>query len=82
MSETRVRQLLITPEQFAWEQRRDKQVADEIMTGRCPFAALKPSQSMAHCPSGFPGCACADEIMCNPFLEGYSGGYSGNSSGN
>lgn len=52
------------------EEDRDKFVADEIRAGRCPFSSLQPGQSMAHCPSGFPGCACADELMVNPFLSG------------
>lgn len=44
-------------------------IADEIRAGRCPFGRLSEGQSMAHCPSGFPGCACADEWTCNPILS-------------
>lgn len=50
---------------------RDKSVADEIRSGRCPFGRLKPEQTMAHCPLGFPGCGCADEWMVNPYLTPY-----------
>jgi hypothetical protein len=45
---------------------QDKYVADEIKAGRCPFGQLKPGQTMAHCPLGFPGCHCADEYDLNP----------------
>lgn len=48
---------------------RDKFVADEIRAGRCPFGSLKEGQTMAHCPSGFPGCGCADELMLNEYLN-------------
>lgn len=48
---------------------RDKWVADEIRAGRCPFGSLLPGQNIAHCPSGFPGCGCGDELMLNPFLK-------------
>lgn len=51
------------------EEERDKLVADEIRAGRCPFGWLKPEQGIGHCPLGFPGCGCGDEIMLNPFLE-------------
>jgi hypothetical protein len=50
------------------EDERDRQVAEEIKTGKCPFGYLQLEQTMAHCPLGFPGCACADELMCNPYL--------------
>lgn len=50
------------------EEARDKKVADEIRSGRCPFGKLAEGQSIAHCPLGFPGCGCGDEIMLNPFL--------------
>jgi len=29
----------------------------------CPYGALPPGEPMAKCPSGFPGCACADDVM-------------------
>lgn len=48
---------------------RDTYVADEIRAGRCPFGALAEGQTMAHCPSGFPGCGCADERLLNPHLK-------------
>ena len=48
---------------------RDRIVADEIRAGRCPFGMLAKGQAMAQCPSGFPGCGCADEWMVNPLLE-------------
>lgn len=35
----------------------------------CPFGRLEEGQSMAHCPSGFPGCACGDEIQTNKYLQ-------------
>lgn len=51
------------------EDERDRQVADEIRAGRCPFGKLKLGQTIAHCPLGFPGCGCADELMCNEYLD-------------
>ncbi len=48
---------------------RDRMVAGEILAGRCPFGYLKPGQSIAHCPLGFPGCGCADELYANPYLQ-------------
>ena len=48
---------------------RDITIATDILAGRCPFGYLKEGQSMGHCPLGFPGCGCADEIMLNPYLE-------------
>ena len=47
---------------------RDELVAGYIRQGECPFKQLKPGQTIAHCPLGFPGCACADEIETNPYL--------------
>lgn len=29
----------------------------------CPYGNLKEGQSIAHCPLGFPGCACADDLV-------------------
>lgn len=52
----------------AEQEKRDKWVASEIQVGRCPFGSLKPGQTLAHCPGGFPGCACADELELNPYL--------------
>ena len=51
------------------QQERDKTVADAIRKGECPFGMLQPGQTIAHCPSGFPGCGCGDEMMLNPFLK-------------
>jgi hypothetical protein len=51
------------------EQERDLYVANEIKAGRCPFGMLKEGQSIAHCPLGFPGCGCADEMQLNPHFE-------------
>lgn len=48
--------------------RRDKIVADEIRAGHCPFGHLQPGQTIMHCPLGFPGCGCGDELMLNPYL--------------
>lgn len=48
---------------------RDKIVADAIKAGKCPFGYLKEGQSMGHCPLGFPGCGCADELLLNPNLK-------------
>ena len=47
---------------------RDELVAGYIRQGECPFKQLKPGQTIAHCPLGFPGCYCADEIEANPYL--------------
>ena len=44
-------------------------VAEAIKRGECPFGCLKPGQNMSHCELGFPGCACADELMLNPYLQ-------------
>ena len=54
------------------EEARDRKVADAIRAGQCLFGMLKPGQSIAHCPLGFPGCGCGDEIMLNPFLADYA----------
>jgi hypothetical protein len=51
------------------EDERDYFVAKIIRKGKCPFSNLKEGQSMGHCPLGFPGCNCADEIMLNEYLE-------------
>jgi len=48
---------------------RDKTVAAAIVKGECPFGRLKPGQTFAHCPLGFPGCGCADEWNANPHLK-------------
>ena len=53
----------MTPEQ-------EQQVVDDIKAGLCPFGLLKPGQRMGHCPLGFPGCGCADELLNNPALQG------------
>jgi hypothetical protein len=37
-----------------------------IKEGKCPFGQLKEGQTMGHCPAGFPGCACMDELMADP----------------
>jgi len=37
----------------------------EIRAGKCPFGQLKEGQTMGHCPAGFPGCACMDELMAD-----------------
>ena len=50
------------------DEERDKTVADAIRAGHCPFGKLLPGESIAHCPLGFPGCGCGDELMLNPFL--------------
>lgn len=50
------------------EDDRDKIVAEAIRRGECPFGRLRPGQSIAHCPLGFPGCGCGDELMLNPHL--------------
>ena len=50
------------------EDERDKIAADEIKQGKCPFGELAEGQTIAHCPLGFPGCGCGDEIMLNPYL--------------
>lgn len=49
--------------------KRDYMLAQQIKAGKCPFGNLKEGQSIAHCPSGFPGCACADEFECNKYLK-------------
>jgi hypothetical protein len=38
-------------------------LCDRIANGECPFGLLKEGQTMAECPSGFPGCGCMDELM-------------------
>lgn len=48
---------------------RDLLVARAIRDGRCPFDQLPPDTDMSHCPLGFPGCGCADELMLNPHLQ-------------
>lgn len=50
------------------QEERDQLVARYIKAGVCPFDNLRPGESIAHCPLGFPGCGCADELMLNPFL--------------
>ncbi len=52
-------------EQDAW----NKLVADIIKSGKCPFDVLPKGEPMAKCPLGFPGCACAAELMLNPYLQ-------------
>tara|TARA_Y100000310_G_scaffold317145_1_gene369669 strand:+ start:2213 stop:2485 length:273 start_codon:yes stop_codon:yes gene_type:complete len=39
-----------------------------IDNGICPFGAIEPGAPMGTCPSGFPGCACADELLNDPRL--------------
>jgi hypothetical protein len=51
---------------------RNISVADEIKASRCPFGYLKEGQTIGHCPLGFPGCGCADELMLNPFLKEFT----------
>jgi len=51
------------------DEERDKIVACAIESGKCPFGKLKEGQTIAHCPLGFPGCGCADELQLNPFLK-------------
>ena len=29
----------------------------------CPYGMLPPGEPMAKCPSGFPGCGCADDVL-------------------
>lgn len=48
---------------------RDRLVASVIKSGKCPFGMLQEGKPMATCPLGFPGCACADELMLNPYLQ-------------
>jgi hypothetical protein len=55
------------------EDERDKFVADEIKARRCPFGKLQEGQTISHCPSGFPGCGCGDELMLNPYLQAPEG---------
>ena len=50
---------------------RDVFAAVEIRAGRCPFGKIADGQSMAHCPLGFPGCGCWDEVMLNPHLKDF-----------
>lgn len=57
------------PHSIPSKERRDRDVAEAIRRGECPFHQLKPGQTMAHCPLGFPGCGCADELMLNPYLQ-------------
>ena len=67
-SQKQIRDELATkflPDYEAW----DRFIADEIKAGRCPFGNLQPGQTMAHCPLGFPGCSCADELTENPYLQ-------------
>lgn len=51
------------------EEEREVYVAQEIKAGRCPFGYLAEGLTIAHCPLGFPGCACGDELMLNPHLQ-------------
>lgn len=32
----------------------------------CPYGMLPPGEPMAKCPSGFPGCSCADDAVLDP----------------
>lgn len=48
---------------------RDQFVAAEVKAGRCPFGQLKEGEQIPHCPLGFPGCGCGDEMMSNPYLQ-------------
>lgn len=57
------------PHTIPTKDQRDRDVAASIKRGECPFHMLKPGQTMAHCPLGFPGCSCADELMLNPYLR-------------
>lgn len=50
------------------EDENDQLRAMLIRNRLCPFGKLKEGQVMAHCPSGFPGCACGDEIVNNKYL--------------
>lgn len=61
----------MTDADFKNEDERDAYVASEIKAGRCHFGMLQPGQSIAHCPSGFPGCGCGDELLENTYLQGY-----------
>lgn len=51
------------------EDERDRIVADAIKAGKCPFGNLQEGLTMVHCPLGFPGCGCADEMDLNPYLK-------------
>lgn len=50
------------------EDDRDVIVATFIKQGICPWNRIKAGETIAHCPLGFPGCACGDELMANPYL--------------
>lgn len=63
---------LAPPHIIPTQDKRDHDVAEAIKRGECPFHMLKPGQVMAHCPLGFPGCGCADELMLNPYLQDWS----------
>jgi hypothetical protein len=54
---------------MATEDERDQIVAEAIKQGKCPFGYLKEGQTIVHCPLGFPGCGCADEIQLNEHLK-------------
>jgi len=56
------------------EDARDRIVAKVIRRGECPFGQLKPGQTIGHCPLGFPGCGCADELELNPYLQDLNSG--------
>jgi len=51
------------------DEERDTIVAEAIKSGKCPFDRLEDGETIAHCPLGFPGCGCADELMLNPYLQ-------------
>ena len=48
---------------------KQKLVAMLIKNNICPFGVQPPGKALATCPSGFPGCGCADELMLNPYLD-------------
>jgi hypothetical protein len=50
------------------EDERNHVVATAILAGLCPFGEVGEGLTMAHCPLGFPGCGCADELAANPEL--------------
>ena len=52
----------------ALEDEKQKLVAMLIKNSICPFGVQPPGKALATCPSGFPGCGCADELMLNPYL--------------
>jgi hypothetical protein len=40
-----------------------------IRAGKCPWGCLEEGQGIGHCPLGFPGCNCADELMEAALLD-------------